>query len=331
MFELNPEMNLEKDIFSPNLKMLPTRDGWGKALEELGAEDENICVLTADLSSSVRTEWFEKKFPNRFFNCGVAEQNMASVAAGLALEGKKVFFSSFAVFSPGRNWDQIRVNIAYNKLDIKFSGAHAGVMTGEDGATHQALEDIALMQVLPNIVVLVPADYNQAYLAAKKAASYKGPVYIRLGREKIPIFSTLQTPFEIGKANVLKDGEDLAIFATGVEVYEALKASKKLDEEKIDAAVIDFHTIKPLDKAIVEKYAKKCSKILICQEHQANGALVGAVAEFLVQKGLDVKVEIVAIEDKFGQSGSGWELLRYYGLDAENIYKKAKKLNEVKT
>ncbi|MEM3361938.1 MAG: transketolase C-terminal domain-containing protein [Candidatus Anstonellaceae archaeon] len=327
MFELNKEMNLQPDIFSANLEKVPTRDGWGKALEELGGEDENICVLTADLSGSVRTEWFEKKFPARFFNCGVAEQNMASVAAGLALEGKKVFFSSFAVFSPGRNWDQIRVNIAYNNLDVKFSGAHAGITTGEDGATHQALEDIALMQVLPNVVVEVPADSNQAYLAAKKAAKHNGPVYIRVGREKVPLFSTKQTPYEIGKANVLKDGKDLAIFACGVEVYEALKASKKLYEEGIDAAVIDFHTIKPIDEQKIIEYAAKCKRILVCQEHQKNCGLFGFVAQTLVEKyKKEVAVKVVAIEDQFGQSGNGYELLKYYSLDFEGIYKKAKEL-----
>lgn len=328
-FKLNPNMHLVEDIFSPNLNFLPTRDGWGKALEELGAENENICALTADLSASVRTEWFEKKYPSRFFNCGVAEQNMASVAAGLALEGKIVFFSSFAVFSPGRNWDQIRVNIAYNNLNVKFSGAHAGLTTGEDGATHQALEDIALVEVLPNIKVIVPADYNQAYFAVKKAAKENGPIYIRLGREKIPIFTTLNTPFEIGKGNLLKDGKDLAIFACGVETYQALKASKKLSDEGIDAAVIDFHTIKPIDEGMIVKYAKKCSKILVCQEHQKKGALFGAVSETLVQRGINSIVNVVAVEDRFGESGKGMELLKAYGLDSDGVYKKAKKLLEV--
>ncbi|MFN3910253.1 MAG: transketolase family protein [Candidatus Anstonellaceae archaeon] len=328
-FQLNPKMNLVENIFSSDIKSIPTRDGWGRALEELGGEDENICALTADLSGSVRTEWFEKKYPFRFFNCGVAEQNMASVAAGLALEGKNVFFSSFAVFSPGRNWDQIRVNIAYNNLNVKIIGAHAGITTGEDGATHQALEDIAIMQVLPNIKVIVPSDYYQTYLATKKAAKENGPIYIRVGREKTPSFTTLQTPFEIGKANVLKDGKDLAIFACGVEVYQALLAAKKLAQEEIDAAVIDFHTIKPLDEEVVLEYAKKCSKILVCQEHQKNGALFGAVCQTLAEKYPKAMVNAVAIEDKFGESGKGLELLKAYGLDWEGIYKKAKKLLEV--
>jgi transketolase len=330
MFKLNQQMHLNENIFTNKLELLPTRDGWGKALEELGQENKNICALTADLSGSVRTEWFEKKFPERFFNCGVAEQNMASVAAGLAMEGKKVFFSSFAVFSPGRNWDQIRVSIAYNNLDVKFSGAHAGISTGEDGATHQALEDLALMQVLPNITVLCPSDYNQAYLAAKEAAKTSGPVYIRLGREKIPCFTTLKTPFKIGQANILKDGKDLAIFATGIEVYEALKASKKLYEKGIDAAVVDFHTIKPIDLNTIIHFAKKCKKILVCQEHQKNGALFGAVAQEIVQHAPGTIVFAVAIEDQFGQSGKGMELIKHYGLDEDGIYKKAIELIEVK-
>jgi len=322
-FTLNPKMFLEENIFG-ELKKLPTRDGWGKALEELG-EDKKICALTADLSGSVRTEWFEKKYPERFFNCGVAEQNMASVAAGLAMEGKTVFFSSFAVFSPGRNWDQIRVGIAYNNLNVKFSGAHAGITVGEDGATHQALEDLSLVSVLPNIKVIVPSDYNQAYLATKAAASTLGPIYIRLGREKIPTFTTLKTPFEIGKANILKDGQDLAIFACGVETYEALCAAKKLFDEGIDVAVVDFHTLKPLDTQTIKKFATKTKKILVCQEHQKNGALFSAVAQYLAEN-YPCLVRAVAIEDTFGQSGNGMELLKYYGLDREGIYKKAKEL-----
>ena len=322
-FTLNQEMYLEENIFG-ELKKLPTRDGWGKALEEVG-EDNNICVLTADLSGSVRTEWFEKKYPERFFNCGVAEQNMASVAAGLALEGKTVVFSSFAVFSPGRNWDQIRVNIAYNNLNVKFSGAHAGITVGEDGATHQALEDLSLMVALPNVKVLVPSDYNQAYLALKEALKTPGPVYIRLGREKVPVFTTLKTPFEIGKANILKDGKDLAIFACGVETYEAICAAKKLFDEGIDAAVVDFHTLKPLDREVIKKFATTTKKILVCQEHQINGGLFSAVAQEVVQS-YPCLVRAVAVEDKFGESGKGIELLAHYGLDREGIYRKAKEL-----
>lgn len=324
-YRLNQEMGLVEDIFSSDLKKGPTRDGWGKALLELGKRDEDVVALTADLSGSVRTNWFEKEFPDRFFNVGVAEQNMAGVAAGLAMSGKKVFFSSFAVFSPGRNWDQIRVSIAYNDLDVKFSGAHAGITTGPDGATHQAMEDIALMRVLPNVVVLVPSDEMQAYKAAEAAYAHKGPVYIRLGREKIPNFTTKNTPFEIGRINVLKDGSDVAIIACGVEVFEALKAAKALSEKGIDAAVLDCHTIKPIDKDTLVEYAKKCKRFVVAEEHQVHGGLFGAVSEVLVQNE-PIKVASVSMDDEFGISGDGMELLAHYDMDSDAIIKACEKI-----
>lgn len=250
---------------------------------------------------------------------------MASVAAGLALEGKIVFFSSFAVFSPGRNWDQIRVNIAYNNLNVKFSGAHAGITTGPDGATHQALEDIAIMRVLPNICVLVPSDGKEAYKAAIAAAKREGPVYIRLGREKIPEFTGDKTPFEIGKINVLKEGKDVAIIACGIEVFEALKAAKTLLEEGIDAAVLNCHTIKPLDAKTIERYAKKCGCFVVAEEHQVNGGLAGAVCEAICEMGCAVPVERIGMKDKFGESGEGMHLLSYFGMDAKAIVEACKK------
>jgi transketolase len=328
-FKLNEKMNLVEDVFSDELKKGPTRDGWGKALLALGKKDENVVALTADLSGSVRTNWFEKQFPERFFNVGVAEQNMAGVAAGLAMSKKTVFFSSFAVFSPGRNWDQIRVNIAYNNLDVKFSGAHAGITTGPDGATHQALEDIAIMRVLPNITVLVPSDEMQAYKAAERAYEKKGPVYIRLGRENIPNFTTENTPFDIGKINVLKDGSDIAIVACGVEVFEALKAAKELADEGIDVAVLDCHTIKPIDKNTLIHYAKKCKKMVVAEEHQINGGLFSAISEVLVQQE-PITILPVGVKDKFGESGDGFELLKEYGLDFESIKNKCKELIHTK-
>ncbi|MFH1306339.1 MAG: transketolase C-terminal domain-containing protein [Candidatus Micrarchaeota archaeon] len=316
-------MSLAQDVFSAELKKSGTRDGWGKALMQLGKENENIVALSADLSGSVRTEWFEKEFPSRFFNCGVAEQNMAGVAAGLAMEGKTVFFSSFAVFSPGRNWDMIRVCVAYNNLNVKFSGAHAGITTGADGATHQALEDIAIMRVVPNICVLVPADENEAYKAAYVAAERKGPVYIRVGREKVPNFTTDATPFEIGKINLLKDGKDVAIIACGIEVFEALKAGKMLAENGIDAAILNCHTIKPIDRKTIIEYAEKCGCVVVAEEHQINGGLAGAVCEVLCEEGVGAPVARVGVKDKFGESGKGMELLKKYEMDADGIVKAA--------
>ncbi|PIT84892.1 transketolase [Candidatus Micrarchaeota archaeon CG10_big_fil_rev_8_21_14_0_10_45_29] len=316
-------MNLETDIFSLQIKKAPTRDGWGKALLDLGKKNKNIVALTADLSGSVRTNWFEKEFPQRFFNCGVAEQNMASVASGLALEGKIVFFSSFAVFSPGRNWDQIRVGIAYNNLNVKFSGAHAGITTGPDGATHQALEDIAIMRVLPNVCVLVPCDERESYKCAQAAAARAGPVYIRLGREKLPVFTGESTPFEIGKINVLKEGADVCIVACGVEVFEALKAAKDLAEEGIDAAVLNCHTISPIDKKTIVEYASKCGCMVTAEEHQVDGGMGSAVCEVLAEK---KPVPVVRVGMRgFGESAkNGMELIKHFGLDAKGIAKACK-------
>lgn len=328
-FTFNPAMELEADPFGPQARKSPTRDGWGKALAELGRTDKSIVVLTADVSESVRTHWFEKEFPERFVQCGVAEQDMASVAAGLAMEGKTAFFSSYGVFSPGRNWDQIRVNIAYNNLNVKFSGAHAGITVGPDGATHQALEDIAIMRVLPNVCVICPSDEKEAGKAAKAAAVRKGPVYIRLGREKTPVFTTDATPFEIGRINVLADGSDVAIVACGVPVFEALKAAKKLADEGISAAVLNCHTIKPIDKKTLAQYAKKCRCIVTAEEHQINGGLGGAVAEVLAEEH-PVPIVRVGMPDEFGESGDGLQLLAHFGMDSVAIERAAKAVMEKK-
>lgn len=319
----NAQAHLSPELFNEKIPTGAIRDGWGRALVEIGKLNPNLVVLTADVSDSVRTNWFAKEFPARFIECGVAEQNMAGVAAGLAMEGKLVFFSAYGVFSPGRNWDQIRVSVAYNNLNVKFSGAHAGLMTGPDGATHQAMEDLALMRVLPNVCVLVPGDEKQAHKAAKAAAARPGPVYIRTGREKTPIYSTDATPFEIGKINVLKDGKDVAILACGVPVYNALKAAKKLAEEGIDAAVLDCHTLKPMDENTLLEYAQKCGCIVTAEEHQITGGLGGAVAEVLCEKRPTPLVR-VGMKDAFGESGEGFALMRHYGMDDVGIAKAAK-------
>jgi len=322
-FATNPAMKLAPDLFAVEMAKNSNREGWGRALADMGDTNPNLAVLSADVSGSVCTNHFEKKFPSRFVQCGVAEQNMASVAAGMALEGKLVFFSAYGVFSPGRNWDQIRVNIAYNNLNVKFSGAHAGITVGPDGATHQAMEDIALMRVLPNVCVLCPSDEKQAYKAAVAAAARKGPVYIRLCREKFPIFTTDATPFEIGKINVLAEGKDVAIVTCGVLVHEALKAAKNLAAVGISAAVLDCHTIKPLDVNTLVTYAKKCGCVVSAEEHQINGGLGGAIAEALAEE-CPTPLVRVGMTDKFGESGSAAELLARYGMDAAAIEKASK-------
>ncbi len=326
-FELNAGAKLSGGIFSDKIAKEPTRDGWGRELVKLGEKYPNLVVLTGDVSPSVRTNWFEEKFPERFIDCGVAEQNMASVSAGLAMEGKLVFFSSYGTFSPGRNWDQIRVCVCMNKLNVKFSGAHAGITVGPDGATHQALEDIAIMRVLPNLVILNPCDSMEAGKAARTAAAHPGPVYIRLGRESTPLFTSDQTPFEIGKAIVLKDGGDVAIFATGILVHEALKAANKLAEEGIDAAVINHHTIKPLDEESVLHYAKKCGCVVTVEEHQISGGFGSAVCELLSEK-MPTPVVRVGMMDRYGESGRAYELLAKYGMDEKAIVAACKKAAE---
>ncbi len=323
-FSPNQSMKLEANLFAAEMKKVAIRDGWGKALVEIGKENKELVVLTADVSESVRTHWFEKAFPERFVQCGVSEQNMASVAAGLAMEGKTVFFSAYGVFSPGRNWDQVRVNIAYNNLDVKFSGAHAGITVGPDGATHQALEDMAIMRVLPNMCVICPCDEKEAGKAARAAAERKGPVYIRLGREKTPVFTTDSTPFEIGKINVLADGSDVAIVACGVPVFEALKAAKNLAEDGISAAVLDCHTVKPIDKKTLVEFARRCGCVVTAEEHQINGALGGAVCEVLSEE-CPTPVVRVGMQDKFGESGDGIELLKHFGMDSAAIEKAVKR------
>ncbi|MBU0591958.1 transketolase family protein [Candidatus Micrarchaeota archaeon] len=310
-------MTLIKDILNPESKK-PTRDGFGKALLELGEENPNIWVLTADVSESTRTHWFAEKFPKRFVQVGVAEQNMAGVAAGIAACDKTVFISAFGAFSPGRNWDQIRVSICYNNSNVKIHASHTGLTVGPDGATHQALEDIAIVRSLPNITILAPADYEQALKATKAAAKIKTPCYIRTSREKLPVFTTKETPFEIGKANVYRDGKDVAIFAHGITVYYALVAAELLKKKGIDAAVIDCHTIKPIDEVTIIKYAKQCGLIVSVDDHQVIGGLGSTIAEVVVEK-CPCPVKRHGIYDHFCESGDANELLKKYVLDADGI------------
>ena len=300
-----------------------TRDAYGLALVELGKENENIVVLDADLSKSTKTCNFKDAYPERFFNMGIAEQNLMGVAAGLAAAGKVPFASSFAVFATGRAYDQIRNSIAYPKLNVKIAATHAGVTVGEDGGSHQMLEDIALMRALPNMTVIVPADGVEARLAVLAAAEYKGPVYIRLGRSKVETIFDENYKFRIGKGVVVKDGTDVTLFACGIMVEAALKAAEILAEENISAAVVNLSTIKPLDTALIVKMAEQTKACVTCEEHNIIGGLGSAVAETLVEN-YPIPMERVGVEDKFGQSGLPDELLKAYGLTAEKIAEKAK-------
>lgn len=308
-----------------------TRDGFGEALVELGKMDPRVVALSADLAESTRVLEFAHKFPQRFFEVGVAEQNMAGVAAGLAMEGFIPFMTSYAAFSPGRNWDQIRVSICYPKVNVKIVGGHAGITVGPDGATHQALEDIALMRVLPNMTVLVPADATQARFATIAAASWEGPVYIRLTREKTPVFYQQSTPFTIGKADVLREGSDVTIIACGPLVYEALEAAEQLLKPRlkyggqiafgpISAEVINMHTIKPLDHKTVVESAKKTGRVVTVEEHQVVGGLGSAIAEVLTEH-CPVPVRRVGMMDSFGESGEPQELLAKYHMTRDDIVK----------
>jgi transketolase len=297
---------------------IATREAYGKALVELGQRMEKIVVLDADLSNSTRTVLFAEKFPLRFFNMGISEADMMGTAAGLAASGFIPFVSTFGVFATGRAYDQVRNSIAYTKLNVKIVATHTGITVGEDGASHQALEDIALMRVLPNMTVVVPADGRQTYQAVEAIARCSGPVYLRLGRPKVPVVIPEGLPFELGKAQLLKDGKDLAFIATGITVKPALEAAKLLEGEKISAAVVNMHTIKPLDKELLLQIAQKTGTLVTVEEHSVIGGLGSAVAE-LVSENFPVPVIRVGVNDTFGESGTPEALLKKYGLTAENL------------
>ena len=317
---------LVKNLFdTKSLAMAPTRDGYGKGLLKAGEKDQRVVVLCADLAESTRSHWFKEKYPERFIEVGVAEQNMATVAAGMANYGKIPFISSYAAFSPGRNNEQIRTTISLNNLPVKIAGAHAGVSVGPDGATHQALEDMALMRVQPNMVVISPCDAIEAEKATFAAAFNGSPTYIRLAREKTPVFTTEKMPFEIGKAIVLRQGKDVTIIACGPLVYEALLAAEKLEKEGIEAEVINLHTIKPLDKKTLLASAKKTGAVVTVEEHQIMGGMGSAVAEVLAMN-LPVPVEMIGMKDRFGESGTPDELLNFFGLTTPHIVKTVKRV-----
>jgi len=308
---------------------IATREAYGNALAEFG-ENENIVVLDADLSKSTKTDTFKKKYPERFINMGIAEANMMSTAAGLASCGKIVFASSFAMFAAGRAYEQVRNSIAYPELNVKIGATHAGISVGEDGASHQCIEDLALMRAIPNMVVISPSDAVEARAAVKAAIEYKGPVYLRFGRLSVPvIYDKDNFTFEIGKGVQVEDGKDVTIIANGLLVNEAIEARKLLAEEGINARVIDMHTIKPIDADIIIKAAKETGAIVTAEEHNILGGLGSAVAEVLVENS-PVPMKRVGVEDIFGRSGKPADLLKIYGLTASNIVTKVKEVIKLK-
>lgn len=331
---LNEDAKLSETLFSPDVEKLPTRDGFGKGAVEAGRANANVVVLTADLKESTRAEWFEKEFPDRFVELGVAEQNMATVAAGMAEAGKIPFIASYACFSPGRNYEQIRTTIALNQMPVKVCGMHAGVSVGPDGATHQMLEDIGMMRMLPGMTVISPGDAEEARKAVVAAAGTDGPVYLRFGRAATPIFTTPETPFSIGKALVLWRPEDgnqkpeIAILATGPQSYAALQAARTLADEGIGSIVLHVPTIKPLDIETILGVVLRTSRVITVEEHQAAGGFGSAVAELLSERH-PVPVRRLGIQDQFGQSGSPDELLAHYGLDALHIASAAKEFAHI--
>lgn len=316
---------LSEKIGQDDIEQLPTRNGFGDALVELGEKNQQVVALTGDLSESTRVLAFQEKFPQRFFEVGVAEQNMMGIAAGLALSGKIPFIASYATFSPGRNWDQLRVSVCYSKANVKVIGAHSGVSVGPDGATHQALEDIAMTRVLPNLIVIVPCDYQEAKKATLAIAEHNGPAYLRLTREKTPVFTTPESNFEIGKAEILQEGSDVAIIGCGPILYNAMLAARELAKEGISTMVVNNHTVKPIDEKVIISAAKKCGAIVTVEEHQIAGGAGSAICEVLA-KSFPVPVEMVGMPDTFGQSGQPEELMQTYGMDSNAIVFAAKKV-----
>lgn len=301
-----------------------TRAAYGEALAELGKVNDKVVVLDADLSKSTMTATFQKAFPDRFFNIGIAEANMVDMAAGMSTMGLIPFCSTFAMFGAGRVYEQIRNSIAYPRLNVKLCMSHAGVSVGEDGASHQCLEDLALMRVIPGMTVICPADANETRKAVFAAAEMEGPVYIRLARLATPVFEE-DYPFEIGKANVLREGTDVAVFATGLMVSEALKAADLLAAQGVSAAVINVHTVKPIDSECVTEWARKCGRVVTVEEHSVIGGLGDAVAGVLMGK-VDCAFRKIGVQDQFGQSGKAWEVLAEYGLTAPQIAESIKEM-----
>lgn len=306
------------------VKKIATRDSYGNALAELGTEHDNVVVLDADLAAATKTGVFKKAHPDRFIDCGIAESNMIGVAAGLATTGKVPFASSFAMFAAGRAFEQVRNSVGYPHLNVKIGATHAGISVGEDGATHQCNEDIALMRTIPGMVVINPADDVEARAAVRAAYEHQGPVYLRFGRLAVPVINDRPDyKFELGKGVVLREGKDLTIIATGLPVSNCLEAAEKLAADGIDAKVINIHTIKPLDEELVVAAAKETGKVVTVEEHSVIGGLGSAVCDVLSEK-VPTQVMKIGVNDTFGESGPALELLKKYGLDTDSIYEKIK-------
>lgn len=307
------------------IQQKPTRDGYGDGLVLAGKENPNVVALTGDLADSTRSAWFQKEFPDRFIECGIAEQNMMGIAAGLAVSGKIPFVSTYGVFCPGRNWDQLRVSVCYNNVNVKLTGAHTGVSVGPDGATHQALEDIAITRCIPNLTVIAPCDYIETRKATLAAARHIGPVYLRFAREATPIFTTEDAPFEISKANVLRDGKDVTIIGCGPLLYRALVVAEELAKENISVLVLNNHTIKPMDEKKVIEAAKKTGAIVTVEDHQVMAGMGSAVAEVLA-KNYPVPIEFIGMQDRFGESGEPNELIEAFEMGITHIKEAVKKV-----
>ena len=322
---LNHKIKLAENLFEkPEMKA--TRDGYGEGLVLAGKENKDVVVLCADLTDSTRSIVFQKEFPERFIEIGIAEQNMAGIAAGLAVSGKIPFISTYAVFCPGRNWDQIRVNVCYNNANVKLTGAHSGVSVGPDGATHQALEDIAITRCLPNVVVLAPCDAIETRKATLAASKIQGPVYLRFAREKTAVITAEETPFEIGKAEIFYEPENpqALIIACGPLVYKSLIAAKELEKDGIKVMVVNSHTIKPIDEKTIIEAAKICGVVVSVEDHQIMGGMGSAVAEVLA-KNYPVPQEFIGMRNSFGESGQPEELLEKYGMGVKDIKEAVKK------
>lgn len=309
------------DIDLDNPQRVPTRDGYGEGLVEAADNNPNVVAIGADITASTRVDWFQKKFPDRFISIGIAEQNQMCIAAGMSLMGKVPFLSNYGVFLAGRSWDQIRTTICYNNLNVKLGGAHGGISVGADGATHQALEEISIMRCLPNMTVIVPADSIETKKATLASMNINGPVYIRFGREKVPVITREDTPFQIGKAICCREGNDVSIIACGAMVFEALVAAKKLAAEGISAQVINNHTIKPIDKETLIESARKTGAVVTVEEHQVMGGMGSAVVEVLSES-CPVPTRMIGVMDRFGESGDPDILMKEFGLTSDNIVKK---------
>ncbi len=326
MFASHLQQNLSPD----SVEKVPTRNGYGEGLLQAGKEDENIVALCCDLTDSTRTNEFAKEFPDRFIQVGIAEQSMASVGSGMAAMGKIPFIASYAMFSPGRNWEQIRTTIAYNNSNVKIIGAHAGVSVGPDGATHQAVEDMAIMRVVPNMIVINPADVHEAIKAILAVAKHDGPAYLRFGRSATPVVTTQESPFSIGKAERMFSRDEshekkVGLVSTGSLLLNTLMAAQELNKQGIGASVLHIATIKPLDEDALVEFAKEHGSIVTIEEHQVAGGLGGAVAECLSEK-LPTKMSRIGIKDRFGESGEPEELIEFFKLDTPSIVEVAKGL-----